>query len=80
LSKLHTIPDAVRLFRAAVADKVVDRQIILQAQGLTAHMREATHVIWTTGGRFFPDDEFERYLRRGAKARDVSDHEKTFIT
>ncbi len=31
-------------------------------------MREATHVIWTTGGRFFPDDEFERYLRRGAKA------------
>lgn len=34
--------------------------------GLTGRMRNATHVMWTTGGSFVPKDQFELFLARGA--------------
>lgn len=35
--------------------------------GLGARMKDATHVIWTTGGSFVPKDQFELFLARGAQ-------------
>jgi D-serine dehydratase len=40
----------------------------LAAHGLTAHMHNATHIAWTTGGLFVPDEEYARFLARGALA------------
>lgn len=37
----------------------------LQAQGLGAHMAQATHLVWTTGGLFVPPEEYERFVARG---------------
>jgi D-serine dehydratase len=31
-------------------------------RGLDAVMDDATHIVWTTGGRFVPDEEHERFL------------------
>lgn len=35
--------------------------------GLGPHMANATHVMWTTGGSFVPQDQFELFLARGAE-------------
>lgn len=40
----------------------------LAAHGLAAHMHNATHIAWTTGGLFVPDEEYARFLARGAIA------------
>ena len=40
----------------------------LAAHGLAAHMHNATHIAWTTGGLFVPDEEYARFLARGAMA------------
>jgi D-serine dehydratase len=40
----------------------------LAAHGLTAHLHDATHVAWTTGGLFVPDEEYARFRARGAIA------------
>ncbi|EHK62930.1 D-serine ammonia-lyase [Achromobacter arsenitoxydans] len=37
----------------------------LQARGLQAHLPRATHLAWTTGGLFVPDEEYDRFLSRG---------------
>lgn len=37
----------------------------LQARGLAEHMPRATHLVWTTGGLFVPDEEYDRFLSRG---------------
>ncbi|MBS0450014.1 MAG: D-serine ammonia-lyase [Proteobacteria bacterium] len=38
----------------------------LQSHGLSSRMHQATHVIWTTGGLFVPQTEYEEFLARGA--------------
>lgn len=38
------------------------------AHGLSAHMGEATHVLWTTGGLFVPDEEHRKFHERGRLA------------
>jgi D-serine dehydratase len=38
----------------------------LQRQGLAAVMPQATHIVWTTGGLFVPEQEYRRFLERGA--------------
>lgn len=43
-------------------------QDYLQRQKLQAHMANATHIVWTTGGLFVPGEEYARFLARG---RDV---------
>ncbi|MFC4276211.1 D-serine ammonia-lyase [Achromobacter aloeverae] len=40
-------------------------QAYLRGQGLQGRMGKATHLAWTTGGRFVPPEEFEGFLRRG---------------
>jgi len=40
----------------------------LRRHGLEAHMAEATHIAWTTGGLFVPDEEYARFHARGALA------------
>ncbi|MGV2909522.1 D-serine ammonia-lyase [Achromobacter sp. AGC25] len=40
-------------------------QAWLRTQGLQAHMSRATHLAWTTGGLFVPDEEYDRFLSRG---------------
>ena len=37
----------------------------IRAHGLEPVMAQATHLAWTTGGRFVPPDEFQRFLSRG---------------
>ncbi|WP_211457276.1 D-serine ammonia-lyase [Comamonas sp. PE63] len=37
----------------------------LQRQKLQAHMANATHIVWTTGGLFVPGEEYARFLARG---------------
>ena len=37
----------------------------LQAQGLLAHLPQATHLVWTTGGLFVPEEEYQRFVQRG---------------
>ncbi|SDP77585.1 D-serine ammonia-lyase [Ralstonia sp. 25mfcol4.1] len=39
----------------------------LQRHGLEAHMHNATHVIWTTGGLFVPQAEYGAFFDRGSK-------------
>jgi D-serine dehydratase len=33
---------------------------------LTSHMKNANHILWTTGGLLMPDDEYEGFKARGA--------------
>ena len=40
----------------------------LERQGLAPHMAGATHIAWTTGGLFVPDEEYARFLARGAES------------
>ncbi|KRC86073.1 D-serine dehydratase [Achromobacter sp. Root83] len=40
-------------------------QAWLRARGLRAHLPRATHLAWTTGGLFVPDEEYDRFLSRG---------------
>lgn len=40
-------------------------QEYLRARGLAPAMAGATHLAWTTGGRFVPPEEFDRFLSRG---------------
>lgn len=44
----------------------------LHRQGLWPHMARATHIVWTTGGLFVPDEEYARFHARGATAAAVS--------
>ena len=37
----------------------------LRRRGLLARIERATHVLWTTGGAFVPDEEFGRFRQRG---------------
>lgn len=37
----------------------------LQEHGLEPRMPQATHLVWTTGGLFVPDDEYQRFFNRG---------------
>lgn len=37
----------------------------LAAHGLLPHMPQATHLVWTTGGLFVPELEFQRFVARG---------------
>jgi D-serine dehydratase len=36
--------------------------------GLQTHMKDATHIVWTTGGLFVPAEEFSGFLKRGAES------------
>ncbi|OZI18767.1 D-serine ammonia-lyase [Bordetella genomosp. 9] len=40
-------------------------QAYLQSRKLAPFMSHATHLAWTTGGRFVPPEEFDRFLSRG---------------
>ncbi|MBW1723406.1 MAG: D-serine ammonia-lyase [Deltaproteobacteria bacterium] len=38
----------------------------LTRHGLTGQMAMANHIVWTTGGRFVPEEEFSGFLQRGS--------------
>lgn len=42
-------------------------QDYLKRQNLLAHLPNATHIVWTTGGLFVPDEEYAKFLARGQK-------------
>ena len=46
----------------------------LARQNLTAQMDNATHVLWTTGGSFVPDEEYRRFHDRGRTAVTARSH------
>ncbi|WP_298235400.1 D-serine ammonia-lyase [uncultured Azohydromonas sp.] len=52
---------------AMLRDTAAGRAYI-ERHGLRPHMAEATHIAWTTGGLFVPQDEYERFLARGRDA------------
>ncbi|PYG98063.1 D-serine ammonia-lyase [Arthrobacter stackebrandtii] len=37
-----------------------------EAHGLSNKLAQATHVIWTTGGDFVPEEQFKEFMARGA--------------
>jgi D-serine dehydratase len=37
----------------------------LGARGLESRLAQATQLIWTTGGRLVPDEEYKKFLKRG---------------
>ncbi|MBY4896446.1 D-serine ammonia-lyase [Cupriavidus sp. AU9028] len=41
----------------------------LARHGLEGAMQGATHLVWTTGGLFVPDEEYQRFHARGAALR-----------
>jgi len=41
----------------------------LREQGLLDRMEAATHVLWTTGGAFVPEEEYWRFHERGRKVK-----------
>ncbi|KQM68685.1 D-serine ammonia-lyase [Xylophilus sp. Leaf220] len=43
-------------------------QAYLARRGLADRMAQSTHIAWTTGGLFVPDEEYERLHARGAAA------------
>lgn len=43
-------------------------QRYLRTHGLDGDLAQATHLLWTTGGLFVPDDAFEGFLERGRQA------------
>ncbi|WP_095054759.1 D-serine ammonia-lyase [Pseudomonas sp. Irchel s3b2] len=42
-----------------------------EARGLTGKLAQATHVIWTTGGAFVPEDQFKQFMERGTSLVNV---------
>ncbi|MCZ2497110.1 D-serine ammonia-lyase [Xylophilus sp. Kf1] len=40
----------------------------LRRQGLDGQLAQSTHIVWTTGGLFVPDEEYDRFHARGAIA------------
>lgn len=42
-----------------------------ESKGLVGNLAQATHVIWTTGGAFVPEDQFKKFLERGASLVNV---------
>ncbi len=38
----------------------------LEQQGLREKIANATHVVWTTGGAFVPEEQFAKFMERGA--------------
>lgn len=46
-------------------------QAYIARRGLAAHMAQSTHIAWTTGGLFVPDEEYARFQARGARAADA---------
>jgi len=46
----------------------------LRNRGLLENIGDATHILWTTGGAFVPDEEYRQFHERGrriAKSRDT---------
>jgi D-serine dehydratase len=41
----------------------------LDSAGLVPHVAGATHLLWSTGGLFVPDDEYQRFLEKGRQLR-----------
>jgi D-serine dehydratase len=41
----------------------------LASAGLTSHLAEATHLIWSTGGALVPEPEYQRFLEKGRQLR-----------
>ena len=37
----------------------------LRAQGLESRLEQTTQIIWTTGGRLVPEEEYKKFLKRG---------------
>lgn len=38
----------------------------LRAHGLQGKAAQATHVVWTTGGAFVPEEQYQQFLKQGA--------------
>ncbi|NML17938.1 D-serine ammonia-lyase [Azohydromonas caseinilytica] len=67
--ELHIEPSAAAGFSGpAMLRDTAAGQAYLERHGLQAHMAAATHIAWTTGGLFVPQDEYARFLARGRDA------------
>lgn len=46
---------------------------------LTTVIKQANHILWTTGGAFVPDDEYQQFLEKGERLASMR-KDKTLIT
>jgi D-serine dehydratase len=44
----------------------------LDNQGLAGSLHESTHILWTTGGAFVPENEYRRFHERGRIVRGIT--------
>ena len=75
---LHTAAEAesIRIEPSAAAGLAGPAMLLASAngqayiarRGLAPHMARSTHIAWTTGGLFVPDEEYARFHARGARA------------
>jgi len=45
--------------------KEKDASVYLKKHGLDAVIKQAQHIIWTTGGSLVPEEEFEKFIQAG---------------
>ena len=63
---LQIEPSAAAGFSGPVQLTTSDEgQRYLNQQSLQATLNNANHIVWTTGGCFVPEEQFQRYLARG---------------
>jgi D-serine dehydratase len=65
---LHVEPSAAAGLVGPALLQGAAGQLYLDAVGRTGRMAQATHVIWTTGGRLVPEADFQHFLERGRQA------------
>jgi D-serine dehydratase len=70
--QLRIEPSAAAAFGGP--DRVLNSEVgrrYLARHGLERHLHRSTHIIWTTGGLYLPDDEYAAFLERGAQLRGI---------
>lgn len=58
---------AAALSGPAMLTGTVDGRAYLQRHQLEGSMARSTHIAWSTGGLFVPDDDYARFLARGVR-------------
>jgi D-serine dehydratase len=70
---LRIEPSAAAGFRGPgwLMTSAAGRQYLLE-HGLLDHLRQATHVLWVTGGALVPDEEYQGFYERGFRESELS--------
>lgn len=68
-------PSAAAGFRGPLWLESEPGRRYLHSQQLTEHMARTTHLLWTTGGAFVPNAEYQRFHSAGRRLLDAHEHD-----